>query len=251
LQPWCVMVLASTAFTNFVAVLLWWLARPHRLRDRCMVVWFLLWNFIAMGLMAAMVQKGVGLHVGTEVLPDELVKIEKLQLGAEILYIFTLVWTKMSFLLLLHNIFSGDANFRLGLCTIGVLIIAWPVCMAWLCVLRCIPTQKIWHPSLPGHCINRMSIWIANAIVKGISDFAILILPLPFLWGLRMEVSRKVFITGVFGFGLLGIAVSAYQFKTLIQYSTDDRSYTLARIVGWSAIEMSIWIISACLPTLR
>jgi hypothetical protein len=46
------------------------------------------------------------------------------------------------------------------------------------------------------------------------------------------------------------VFASAYRFTVLFSYTNDDPSYSLAPTVGWTAIEMSAGIISACLPTL-
>ena len=46
------------------------------------------------------------------------------------------------------------------------------------------------------------------------------------------------------------VFASAYRFTVLFSYSALDPSYTLAPTVGWTAIEMSAGIVSACLPTL-
>ncbi len=43
---------------------------------------------------------------------------------------------------------------------------------------------------------------------------------------------------------------SAYRFSVLFSYSNGDPTYTLAPTVGWTSIEMSAGIVSACLPTL-
>jgi hypothetical protein len=47
------------------------------------------------------------------------------------------------------------------------------------------------------------------------------------------------------------IFASVYRFTVLFSYSSSDPTYTLAPVVGWTAIEMSAGIISACLPTMR
>jgi hypothetical protein len=47
------------------------------------------------------------------------------------------------------------------------------------------------------------------------------------------------------------IFASVYRFTVLFSYSASDPTYTLAPVVGWTAIEMSAGIISACLPTMR
>lgn len=46
------------------------------------------------------------------------------------------------------------------------------------------------------------------------------------------------------------VFASAYRTSVLFTYSASDPSYTLAPTVGWTAIEMSAGITSACLPTL-
>lgn len=47
------------------------------------------------------------------------------------------------------------------------------------------------------------------------------------------------------------VFASAYRFSVLFSYTGTDPTYTLAPTVGWTAIEMSAGIVSACLPTLR
>ena len=46
------------------------------------------------------------------------------------------------------------------------------------------------------------------------------------------------------------VFASAYRTSVLFTYDGNDPSYTLAPTVGWTAIEMSAGITSACLPTL-
>jgi len=46
------------------------------------------------------------------------------------------------------------------------------------------------------------------------------------------------------------VFASAYRFSVLFTYTNTDPTYSLAPTVGWTAIEMSAAIVSACLPTL-
>lgn len=46
------------------------------------------------------------------------------------------------------------------------------------------------------------------------------------------------------------VFASAYRTSVLFTYSNSDPTYTLAPTVGWTAIEVSAGIISACLPTM-
>ncbi|CRJ80018.1 hypothetical protein BN1708_000143 [Verticillium longisporum] len=56
---------------------------------------------------------------------------------------------------------------------------------------------------------------------------------------------------GVGAFVMAVVFASAYRTSVLFTYSATDPTYTLAPTVGWTAIEMSAGIVSACLPTLR
>lgn len=47
------------------------------------------------------------------------------------------------------------------------------------------------------------------------------------------------------------VYASVYRFTVLFTYSSEDPTYTLTRTVGWTVIEMSAGIMSACLPTMR
>jgi hypothetical protein len=44
------------------------------------------------------------------------------------------------------------------------------------------------------------------------------------------------------------VFASAYRFSVLFSYNNNDPTYTIAPTVGWTAIEMSAGIVSACLP---
>ncbi|KAH7109398.1 hypothetical protein B0J13DRAFT_516968 [Dactylonectria estremocensis] len=249
LQPWCLGVVTSMGILMLVLVILRVLAffqsQKPLSTDVCMVVLSFFWNLSVIGLMAGMIQHGVGLAV-IEVPSNKLGTIERLQRPAEILYVYALAWTKISLLLLLRHIFA--VKIKRSADILGGFIGIWAVAMTPLCIFSCNPILKTGHS---GHCVDKASIWIANAVLKAISDCALLILPLPSIWRLKTGISQKILLTGQFGLGLLPTIASAYQFKKLTLYSPDDSPYTLAPIIGWSAIEIVLWTASACLPTLK
>lgn len=117
-------------------------------------------------------------------------------------------------------------------------------------IFICVPVQKLWYPDIPGRCINQVGTWIANALSTIISDLATLILPIPQVWKLQLKTTEKIAITCAFGLGSFVIFASAYRFSVLFSYTAADPTYTLAHTVGWTAIEMSAGIVSACLPTM-
>ena len=67
----------------------------------------------------------------------------------------------------------------------------------------CIPVQKDWDPKLPGHCLPSGVGGSVTAIFNVISDFYILILPLPLVWSLQIKLPLKLRLMALFGLGAL------------------------------------------------
>ncbi|KAK3690579.1 hypothetical protein B0T22DRAFT_516210 [Podospora appendiculata] len=207
------------------------------------------WNFLVVGFIFAMYGCGMGIHAD-QVPLDNMVMMAKYLVVAEVLYVYNLVWTKISILLMYYRIFRFP-YFKKMAYAIGGFIIAWVITITFLFIFICVPVEKLWFPDLPGHCMNQVSTWIANAASTILSDLVILILPIPQVWSLQLRTTEKIAVTLAFCLGFFVVFASAYRFSVLFSYSDSDPSYTLAPTVGWTAIEMSAGIISACLPTLR
>ncbi|KAL4995028.1 hypothetical protein BDV10DRAFT_141864 [Aspergillus recurvatus] len=253
LQPWTLATVVSVTVLAFVAVSLRLLARYERKQklwwDDWMIIWSMGWNFIVVAFIFLMYHSGMGLHADT-LATENVVLVAKFLVVAEVLYVYNLVWTKMSILLFYYRIFRFP-YFKRWAYVISTFIVLWVICITFLFIFICVPVQKLWYPQLPGHCINQVATWIANAISTIASDLAILMLPIPQVWGLQLRSSEKMALTFAFGLGFFVVFASAYRFSVLFSYDPLDSTYTLAPTVGWTAIEMSAGIVSACLPTLR
>lgn len=64
-------------------------------------------------------------------------------------------------------------------------------------ILICIPLSGYWE----GTCSNNWTSTIICNVANVISDFGILILPIPTVWSLQMTWQRKVALSGVFALG--------------------------------------------------
>ena len=71
-------------------------------------------------------------------------------------------------------------------------------------IFLCTPREKIWNPLMTsGHCFEGDASYKASGVFNVLSDFAILILPMPILWNLQMSLKKKLLTTGVFATGFL------------------------------------------------
>ncbi|KAM0232800.1 hypothetical protein ACHAPO_007626 [Fusarium lateritium] len=191
---------------------------------------------------------GMGLHAD-KVPMDQIVMMAKWLVVAEVLYAWNLGWTKLSLLLMYYRIFRVPYFKRMAW-IVGTFVFAWVITITFLFIFICIPVAKLWYPDLPGHCINQVGTWIANAASTIFTDIVILCLPIPPIWKLQLGKSEKLGLTAAFAIGSFVVFASAYRTSVLFTYTATDPSYTLAPTVGWTEIEMSAGIVSANLPTM-
>lgn len=110
--------------------------------------------------------------------------------------------TKLSLLTMYYRIFPVG-NFRMWAYTIGAFIIAWVVTIVFVFIFLCVPVKKMWYPDTPGHCVNQVATWCANAASTIASDLAILLLPIPRVLKLNISLIQKVSLGVAFGLGFL------------------------------------------------
>lgn len=73
----------------------------------------------------------------------------------------------------------------------------------FLLIFLCKPREKLWNPMLPGHCINLDAIYQITGIFNVVSDFTIMLLPVPPLWKLQLPLKRKCGVVAIFATGFL------------------------------------------------
>ncbi|KAM0492942.1 hypothetical protein ACHAP8_009606 [Fusarium lateritium] len=252
IQPWTVEVVVSMTLLALVscglrlysrhlkAQKLWW--------DDYVILFSMAWNLVVVGFIFAMHSCGMGLHAD-KVPMDQIVMMAKWLVVAEVLYAWNLGWTKLSLLLMYYRIFRVPYFKRMAW-IVGTFVFAWVITITFLFIFICIPVAKLWYPDLPGHCINQVGTWIANAASTIFTDIVILCLPIPPIWKLQLGKSEKLGLTAAFAIGSFVVFASAYRTSVLFTYTATDPSYTLAPTVGWTEIEMSAGIVSANLPTM-
>ena len=120
-----------------------------------------------------------------------------------LLYLPLVAVVKLSFLLFFQRIFHPNQKMkycvRFGMFALGVFYIA----MFFRLLFLCDPMRKSFNPILPGYCLEEDTITFSTGIFNTISDFYILLLPLPFIWGLKLEAGRKLRLMAVCSVGLL------------------------------------------------
>ena len=154
---------------------------------------------------ASVVDGGVGHHEATLALtdPEKPVLATKFFFVLSFLYLAAVVFPKLAILAIYLRVFV-QTHFRTACYILAMLVIANWVGNTVALLSMCKPLQYFWdHTITGGHCfhIKERSCWAS--LINIITDVAMLVLPLPFIWKIHTSRSVKIGLTITFATGSL------------------------------------------------
>ncbi|CAF9942908.1 MAG: hypothetical protein ALECFALPRED_010215 [Alectoria fallacina] len=168
------------------------------------------------------------------------------------LWLATAAATKASLLLLYYRLFSPSKRFRFAVRVGAVIVFCQWISLTCATIFQCRPVAAFWnHTIRDAKCINLPRFTIVGGVLNLLTDVLILCLPIPMVWGLNTTKTQKVTLTGIFLLGVLVCAISIIRISKLASVNYDDPTWRLVDVYLWTALEISVGIFSACLPTMR
>ncbi|KAF6811425.1 integral membrane protein [Colletotrichum sojae] len=220
---------------------------------------FVKFSFGAQFLAEDLAHYGEGYHAW-ELTQESYQEVMRWLYASSIIYCPAAYFTKVTLLLLEARVFSVHPGVARGIrIFIAVLLLSY-VPIQVLKTIICLPISAFWNPKIPNpRCLNQRKIFIADLALAIITDFFILTLPVPLLWGLRMPWQKKLKILILLGAGGIATAVTIYRLYLVILFlkSKDVTSdfvvldlVTLLINKGFRrTLELVIGIVCACLPS--
>ncbi|PVH68619.1 hypothetical protein DL98DRAFT_375249, partial [Cadophora sp. DSE1049] len=195
---------------------------------------------------------GLGVHLWNLPLTTFSPYYLRINLASTIIYCLSILFIKLSILLLYLRI-SPDRKFRTAVYSVIVVVVGYNLGSAFTNVFSCTPIARSWDLSITsGSCINRPIFYFANAGLNIGTDCVMLILPIPMLWNLQMPRRQKAGLIGVFMAGSFVCIVSIIRLKYLFPLlKNPDITWAVVPALVWCTIEIDVGIICACLPTLK
>lgn len=108
-----------------------------------------------------------------------------------------LALAKGSVLVQLHRIFITP-KFQLVIRILGAIVTGWWISTLFAYIFICIPIGLIWEPQKPHRCENEKILNAIDPISWILTDFAILIAPIPMIGSLQLSWPKKIGIIAVF-----------------------------------------------------
>ena len=125
----------------------------------------------------------------------------QLLLSAEVVSGFAIMAIKFSILYLYHRIFFVVRSFTITLWAVGIFIICYCIMQSFASIFQCMPIYSNWEVGVEHYCINVDLGATILAALNVLTDFVILILPMPLLYKLQKPLKQKLQIMGIFLLG--------------------------------------------------
>lgn len=273
-----VSIVMSVLATIFVAARFF--TRGYLVRSIKQDDWWILAAWLTgIGFSAAIcvgVSDGLGMHL-TDIPDWRKDNLRRAQYAFSILYNPALMLTKTSIIVFYLSVMSKDVDPVFKWCNwicLAVVNIAGAA-LTFLNIFQCRPVSAGWIFPTPqtAKCTDIVTLYLSSAPVNIVTDLALLILPIPILTGLRLPKKQKIILIVTFSAGIFIAVVDVVRIAylqsaaldrlTVVNTDTDNGGQT-QRIVEstdfpwyaslsfmWSAIEVNVGIICACVPSLK
>ncbi|CAG8976535.1 hypothetical protein HYALB_00011012 [Hymenoscyphus albidus] len=179
----------------------------------------------------------------------------KFQMALTFLNSAAVTLPKFCILCLYHRVFKPKP-YRHAIYFIAAFLTAHWLAHFILQLSVCTPFEKQWHPWVKGHCLNSFKSYIWLVLPSIAADMMIIILPLPMIWKLQTSIGQKLGLTATFLAGSIGIITAITRFAIFLgalshDADTIDISWVGIDVILWASIEPGVYLIAACLPSLR
>ncbi|KAI1258851.1 plasma membrane protein Pth11-like protein [Xylariaceae sp. FL1019] len=186
----------------------------------------------------------------------------KIQLAVLLMLPLTLGCIKGSFITFYMRIFAVS---RWGwthklLLSMSVLVALWTTAFFFAQLFACrLDFYAYWRSTndLLTKCVETEQLFLALSITDFVTDIAIITIPIPLVWRLNLSRQRKIVIVLIFSLGAVSIAASLTRLiftSNLVRNGfdpNDDTIFVITNGLYWGAVECSVAILAANLPTLQ
>ncbi|EHY55821.1 hypothetical protein ABEF92_000416 [Exophiala dermatitidis] len=243
-----------------------WLVRSIKQDDW----WILAAWILAVGFSTSIciaVKYGLGKHKAD--IPDSsFTTLRKAEYGFSILYNPALMLTKTSIVVFYLSVMSKDVDPVFKWCNWLTLALVNLVgaALTFYNIFQCRPIAAGYQYPTPNHakCTDIVTLYLSSAPINIITDIAILFLPMPILTRMRLPRKQKVILVVTFSFGafvavvdviriayLQNAALNRFKASGTRLVEQNDFSWYASLSFMWSAVEVCIGIICACVPSLK
>ncbi|KAJ5777588.1 hypothetical protein N7520_000834 [Penicillium odoratum] len=189
-------------------------------------------------------------HHVTDLPTANTILMVKMLIIYQIVYYNAMVLAKFSYLFFYLRIFVTREFRILTWICMGCAASYWTGSMLQI-FLICIPFEKNWDATVPGHCASQNVAFSTIGAFNLITDVMIMALPIRFIWKLQMSLGTKMALYGIFGLGIFISSITIIRIRVLTTVNFSDLPFSMTWAAFWSVTEPALAISNACAPMLR
>jgi len=177
------------------------------------------------------------------------VRFQKSEYVAELLYIPTMAFAKLSTAWLLYHI-TPDVNHRRLVVVFMVLAALWGLTAEFAAAFQCASSQ--FSLVLSKNCNNQNALWTYFGVFSIILDFGIMALPVVILRESQMSLKRKSIVVGAF-WSRICLVIATVTRLVYIHKSPNTlaHQHDLYALIICTQVEQNLSIITATIPYLK
>ncbi|KAK3318099.1 hypothetical protein B0H66DRAFT_225224 [Apodospora peruviana] len=178
-------------------------------------------------------------------------KLQVWSLLSEATYGLSMGFMKLSILSLYGSIFVEMPKFRWYLWGVALFIVAWTLTASLGAFLQCVPVARAYDPTVGGYCIHYGQLSLVVGICNVITDFVIVLMPIPIVMNMRMSHRKKITIITIFAAGCSAVIVSIIRLVYSLEVGTIDGSWTAIPAGYTGALELTVGFLVVSIPAYR
>ena len=188
-----------------------------------------------------------------------ILQIQALMVGAtcfQAVYVYLVIYTiclpvvKISILIFYVRIFS-TRRFKQLAYTLIIFSAMWSISAFWVAVFQCSPVKAFWDKSIDGKCINSFDWLMAEGGITILTDIALLVMPMPMVWKLKISQQQKIALSGVFLLGGLCVIPDSRGALCRLRVALTDlagcvlrASFACQRLISCSPLTLPVWLLA-------
>ncbi|KAL4807936.1 hypothetical protein BDV18DRAFT_159145 [Aspergillus unguis] len=246
-------IFLAISFTA-IAVRLWtrtFIARGFRWDDYLMVLSWMC-SCVMSGITLEMLNWGLGIHMWNVPVSHLSPYFLRFNVIAAIIYCAGTGFLKVSVLLFYMRIFPSR-NFHIAVWVLVFIAAGYNIASVLANIFSCNPVEKAWDLTImTGHCMDRPTFYFWNAGLGIFTDFATVLVPVPWLRRLQMPLRQKIAVGCILATGCFVGVVSCIRLSSLyILQHTADLTWATTNALMWCVIELNLGILGGCVTTMR
>lgn len=112
-----------------------------------------------------------------------------------------MAFIKLSILKMYGEIFISR-RFYISLWVVAAFMLSWAIAFSFTAIFQCMPIAYNWDTTIAGgYCINYGAVALIAAALNIVTDFTLLLMPIPLVWRLQTSKQRKWQIILTFAMG--------------------------------------------------